>query len=457
VLSTVHSNAEITPPLYFAAAWVTTQLGHAPELVRLPSLIAGALTIPAVYALGLRTVGRRAALVATALTALSPFMTYYSAEARAYGVMMLFAVLSTLAMLLAVDTGRTRWWVAYAAASCAAVYSHYTSVFLLAAQLAWLVWAHPRARRPALLANVGAAVGFAPWITGFVADLRSPTSKILSALSPFTPHDVLVDLGHWSVGYPYTWVAHLSEIPGTPALVLLGVGVLAGAAGLALRRPPLSRRIVLVLLLLASVPAGEALASAVSDNVFGVRNLAASWPAFALALAALLSAAGRRAGVAAAVLGVAAFAVASAELLENRYHRPDYRAAAAYVERTARPGDAVIDATAALSPGPVSGLDAALTRRPPLLLRSAAPAERDHPFGFADPIVTLDAAVARARALHAAHRILVVTHVFPQRILGLEQRNAAIERRFPPGYRLLGVRRYPGIADVVVRTYAPSR
>ena len=95
---------EITPPLYFLLAWATSQFGHAPALLRLPSLIAGVLTIPAVYLLGLRTVGRRAALLAATLTTLSPFMIYYSTEARSYGVMMLLTTLSTLAMLLAVDT-----------------------------------------------------------------------------------------------------------------------------------------------------------------------------------------------------------------------------------------------------------------------------------------------------------------------------------------------------------------
>ena len=87
-------------------------LGDTPELLRAPALLAGTATIPLVYVLGLRTVGRRAALVATALTAFSPFMIYYSAEARAYGLMMLLLVCSTLAMLLAIDTRRRRWWVA---------------------------------------------------------------------------------------------------------------------------------------------------------------------------------------------------------------------------------------------------------------------------------------------------------------------------------------------------------
>src|SRR5581483_2646734 len=164
----------------------------------------GTLSIPVVYLLGLRTVGRAAALVATALTTLSPFMIYYSTEARAYGLMMLFVLLSTLAMLLALDTRRARWWVVYAVASCAAFYCHYTCVFVLGAQLLWVVWSHPEARRPAFLANIGAAVGVVPWLPGLINDFRSPTVKILSALSPFSPHAVWIDLGHWTIGYPFS-------------------------------------------------------------------------------------------------------------------------------------------------------------------------------------------------------------------------------------------------------------
>ena len=72
VVSIVHTDAEITPPLYFVASWLTTRIDLTPELLRAPSLLAGAATIPLVYLLGVRTVGRRAALVATALTTFSP-------------------------------------------------------------------------------------------------------------------------------------------------------------------------------------------------------------------------------------------------------------------------------------------------------------------------------------------------------------------------------------------------
>ena len=84
VWDVVHSDAEITPPLYFLAAKLTTGIHFSPEMLRLPSLIAGVLSIPLTYLVGLRTIGRRAALLAAALVALSPFLIYYSTEARGY-------------------------------------------------------------------------------------------------------------------------------------------------------------------------------------------------------------------------------------------------------------------------------------------------------------------------------------------------------------------------------------
>ena len=237
VISTVHSDAEITPPLYFVLAWLTTRLDLTAEMLRAPSFLAGVAAIPLVYRVGARTVGRTAALVAAAITALSPFMVYYSTEARGYELMVALALLSTLAMLVAIDDRRARWWVLYAASSCAAVYTHYTAVFVLGAQLLWLLWAHPEARRPALLANLGAALAFLPWISGLIADLNSPTTKILGALEPFDLHTVTIVLEHWSIGYPYRFVG-LGSVPGTIGLILIGAGVAVAIASIAVRGRP---------------------------------------------------------------------------------------------------------------------------------------------------------------------------------------------------------------------------
>ncbi len=468
VLSTVHSNAEITPPLYFVASWLSTQLGHSPELLRLPSLVAGAATIPLVYLLGVRTVGRAAALVATALTTFAPFMVYYSAEARGYAVMMGFTVLSSVAMLVAIETRRTRWWVVYAVATLGAAYSHYTCFFLLAAQLLWLLWAHPEARKPAIVANLGAGVAYLPWITGLRNDFTSPTSKILSALSPFTPDSIRITLEHWLVGYPYSSFATLRELPGKPALVLLALaGVIAvaalgalrpagqGAAPLALAH--LDRRLLLVVAMFLSVPLAEAAVSAVSTHLFAVRNLAPAWPPCALLLGWLFAAAGPRLRYVVATLAVVAFAIGAVKMLTPRFERPHYGAAAHFVARHAGPDDVVIDGTAFLvSPGPLSGLDLVLKRSRDVF-RAGAPQERDHPFNVFDPTVTLQQAIARATVAARGHRIYVVA------LAARDPNRPELERlrsistgsaHFPPPYHLVGTQIYPGILDVVVRVYA---
>ena len=63
---------------------------------------------------------------------------------------------------------------------------HYTSVFALAGQLAWLLWAHPEARKPALAATAGARRRLPPWLRVSAGTWTSATTDILSALQPFT-------------------------------------------------------------------------------------------------------------------------------------------------------------------------------------------------------------------------------------------------------------------------------
>ena len=128
---------EKTPPLGFVLGWLLARGRYADELVRVPSLLASVAAVPLVFALGARTVGRPAALVAAAWLALSPFQIFYGSETRVYAQVTTFVLLSTLALLLALEDGRRRWWVLYAAAAAAAIYSHYIAVMILAPQAVW--------------------------------------------------------------------------------------------------------------------------------------------------------------------------------------------------------------------------------------------------------------------------------------------------------------------------------
>ncbi len=456
------AHAEITPPLSFLLVWLSTRLGHSPELLRLPSLIAGTATIPLVYLLGCRTVGRKAALVAVALTTLSPFMIYYSTEARAYGLMMFAVLVSTLSILLALDTGRTRWWIVYAGSACAAFYLHYTCLFVLALQFAWVLWAHPQARRAVILASLAAAAGVLPWLPGLINDWRSPTVGILSALSPFTPFAVRFDIEHWAIGYPVSLATvGLRSFPGPAALILLAGAVALAVGGLvvalrghtvAARVAGLDRRIVLVIALALATPVGAALESVVGNSIFSVRDLAASWPFTALVGAAALTATRPSFAWPATALAIVAFAIGAVEMLDSRFGRPDYQSAAAYIARNARAGDVVVDVTGFLSPGPLTGLDVALHRRL-AIFRGAAPAERGHPFGFFDPIVPVQEAVDEAVKAARGHRVFLVANVFASGVGSVNRDTQAPASIFPASYRRAAERSFPGVAATAVTVY----
>jgi hypothetical protein len=102
VLSTVR-HTEKTPPLGFVLGWLFARGGDADSLVRVPSLVASVATVPLIYALGARTVGRAAGLVASAWFALSAFQILYGTDARAYALVT--ALAASLIALAAVGVG----------------------------------------------------------------------------------------------------------------------------------------------------------------------------------------------------------------------------------------------------------------------------------------------------------------------------------------------------------------
>src|SRR4029079_8309879 len=154
---------EVTPPIFFLLTWLVKGVDGA-EGLRIVSMLAGLASIPLNYLVGGRTVGQLPAFVGAALVALSPFQIFYSTEARAYELLMFTCLVATFALLQALSTNRTSWWVAYGLSVAVAMYTHYVSIFVLFVLFAWAFFAHPDTRRPLLLSNLGAALLFAPWI-----------------------------------------------------------------------------------------------------------------------------------------------------------------------------------------------------------------------------------------------------------------------------------------------------
>ncbi|MBK5110621.1 MAG: glycosyltransferase family 39 protein [Thermoleophilia bacterium] len=366
VIEIVNSDAEITPPLYFVLAWMANKLGSDPDLIRLPALIAGIGAIPLTYAIGLRMIGRLGALVATAVVTVSPFLVFYSADARAYSVGITMLLLSTLGLLLAAETGRRRWWALYGVASLLALYSHYTMAFVLIGQLLWLLWAFPSARKSAIVTNAIAAVFYLPWIGGFLADNGSITVPILEALQGdgFDSKKNAVEQVVFSRQFTGVWAL------GRAADVwLISLGVLIAAGGASVRwvfgrvKPVLeglaSKGLVLAAVLTLSTAIGEAILLTLGDDIFGGRNLAATWVGLPFLLGSVVMMNTRFWAALSATLMLAGFAYGTARITDPVKSSLPYSEASDYTATVVADGGVAIDA-AHFTPSPMSAANAYL-------------------------------------------------------------------------------------------------
>lgn len=368
VVHMVASDAEISPPLYFILAWITAKLGSAPELMRLPSLIAGTVSIPLVYLVGARALNRLTGVIAAAIMALSPFMIFYSADGRGYAVAIALLLGTTLTMLAGARTSRMRWWIAYAVLTALAMYTHYTAAFVLVAQLAWLMWAHRECRRPALLANAGAVVLYLPWIPNLIADMNSPTIDILGVIVGSGIGTKLEAVVAWIAGQPYV---ETSAFPGVPVFAVLLAGFLVASAATLWQhakardlRESISNNpgLVLFAALALATPILELLLLMLGGtDLFGARNLNSSSAGLALLIGAVLASSSLVVGTICTVAVVGAFGIGAARTLEDTGRLSDSSGAADVIASQIAPGDVIVDmASAAWTPVPLTGLDAYL-------------------------------------------------------------------------------------------------
>jgi len=463
-MSYVSGDAEISPPLYFILAWLAAKLGSAPELVRLPSLIAGTISIPLTYLVGARAINRPAGLIAAGAMALSPFMIFYSADGRGYAVTIALLLGSTLAMLAAARSGRGRWWVAYGGLSLLAMYTHYTAAFALAAQFLWLLWAHPAARKPALLANVAAAVLYLPWLSGLAADAGSPTTDLLYSIQGEGLAVKLRSIGSWAIGYPYKT---LSDFLGTvPALLAAAGFAIAATAGLLrhLRargsgspRPPLVSpgMALAVMLAISNIVLALLFLLVTGNDLLSARGLVTASAGLALLTGAVLASAGRLWGSVCTVLVAACLAFGAARTLATENELPGFEAAAARIEAEAGPDDVIVDLTlaAGATPVPLTPLDAYLGQdrseyriglpegEPPFLPQTPVP----------DAAALLRTAVREARGgsliVVAGDGSLVRDG---DEVSAIVAGPAAEAVELPPGSKVAAESRFPGLGPVDV-------
>ena len=148
-------SGESNPPLFYVLEWAWMRvIGDGEAGLRSLSALAGVLTVPIAYGIGLRLAGRRAGLATAALVAVNPLLVWFSQEARSYSLVVLLSAAALLLFLRCAEDERPSALGAWAVVAILALATHYFAAFVLAPQALWLLWRHPR--RGAATAAVGA-------------------------------------------------------------------------------------------------------------------------------------------------------------------------------------------------------------------------------------------------------------------------------------------------------------
>jgi mannosyltransferase len=306
-------SSESTPPLYYVITWVWVRLFGVGEAgVRSLSALAGTLTVAVAYAAGRRLVSHRAGLIAAALAAVSPFLVWYSQEARAYALVAFFSALSVLLAARAREAATTPAIAGWALSASFALATHYFAVFLVTAEALWLLLAHRHRRGVTVacgfvvvvfltllpLALHQERVGTTSWIHNDFG-LRLRSEEALRQLVTFAP--------------PAPW-AGAGDLRAHALWLLAPVTLALALAALARFATPVERRGARIALALGAATVGVPFVIAVVASAFFGgrgdllldRNLIPAWLPLTILLASAAGA--RRAGR----LGLAAAALSCA-------------------------------------------------------------------------------------------------------------------------------------------------
>jgi mannosyltransferase len=146
VFSTTRDN---NPPLYYLILhyWMLLA-GNSEFAIRLPSAISGALAVPVIYGIGKLLFSRVAGLIAALILSLSAYHIRFSQEARTYSLMVFLGLLSFYFFLKLLKDPPSRSTTAgYVVSTSLLMYSHVYSIFLIGAQVLYLLITRQDLRR----------------------------------------------------------------------------------------------------------------------------------------------------------------------------------------------------------------------------------------------------------------------------------------------------------------------
>lgn len=276
--------SESTPPLFYLLTWAWTKLAGSDgaATVRTVSALAIVASVPVAYAALRRLAGERAALATAALVAVSPLLGWYALDARAYGLLVLTALLSVWAFGAVLERSSARRLVLWALAAAAVVWTHWFGGFLVLGEALALLWLRRDAWRGIVLAGGAALLTLVPLIDLLRDQTGDDRAAFITDTSVADRLEQVARQFGAGINVPRTWLEGAALVL---ALGALPVGTVLTASRA--RRDDGARGLLALAAVGLLVPLALA-ATGVYDR-FNVRNVLYLWPLLAaLAAPALL-------------------------------------------------------------------------------------------------------------------------------------------------------------------------
>lgn len=133
------AGGEFNPPLFYWIEHLMLMLGNNEVVLRFVPALLGVLTIPLIYFAGKEFMDRNVGIIAAAAFAFSPFLIFYSQEARAYSMMLFFVAFAMVFYFKALKTNDLKNWALFGILSALAFWSHFYAFVIIASLILYAI------------------------------------------------------------------------------------------------------------------------------------------------------------------------------------------------------------------------------------------------------------------------------------------------------------------------------
>jgi len=134
------AGGEFNPPLFYWLEHLMLVFGNNEFALRFIPALLGVLTIPLIFFAGKEFMDRNVGIIAAAAFAFSPFLIFYSQEARAYSMMLFFVAFSMVFYFKALKTNDLKNWALFGILSALAFWSHFYAFVIIASLIIYALY-----------------------------------------------------------------------------------------------------------------------------------------------------------------------------------------------------------------------------------------------------------------------------------------------------------------------------